>query len=118
MNMRAILGGALIGLLGALVLAIIVSVIDYQVSLGSQAVHVLIWVGAGLTSLTAGWAAGHLSDGSGWLHGILAAITLNLVASVVSETIHFGSPIQLWTGLGCALLAGLVGGVVGAASQY
>lgn len=114
MSVRAILEGALIGLGVAFVLALAVAILDYQLALTSRVETVLIWTGAALTAFMAGWAAGRLAEVAGWFHGVLAAITLNLVATVVGETLHANPGNHLWLGLGLAAVAGLVGGATGA----
>ncbi|MCY0880284.1 MAG: TIGR04086 family membrane protein [Firmicutes bacterium] len=113
-SVRAVLEGALIGLGVAFVLALAVAILDYQFALTSRIETIFIWLGAAVTALTAGWAAGRLADVAGWFHGTLAAITLNLVATVIGETLHANPGSHLWTGLGMAALAGLVGGMIGA----
>ncbi len=118
MNIRAILEGSLMGLAVAIALALLLALVDYQMTLTVVVQNGLIWVGAGVTALAAGWGAGRIAEAGGWLHGALSAITLNLVATVVAETVHAGNVTHLWTGLGLALVVGLLGGMLGAASQY
>lgn len=117
MSVRAVLEGSLIGLGTAFILAIILALVNYQFAVPSGYESSLIWVGAGLTSVVAGWAGGRLSENLSWFHGAFAAVTLNLVSTVIAETIHVQNVTHLWTGLGLATLAGVVGGVVGAATE-
>ncbi len=117
MSIRAIVQGALMGLAVALVLALVLAIADYQIGLPTGIQSVLIWVGAGVTALGAGWGAGRIAEMGAWLHGALAAITLNLVSTVVAETVHVGNVTHLWAGLGVALVVGMAGGLAGAASQ-
>lgn len=117
MSVRAVVEGALIGLAVALVLAFAVAIMDYQVALSTEVQSIVIWIGAGATALGAGWGAGRTADMAGWLNGALAAITLNLVAAVVAETLHVGNVTHLWTGLGLALVIGMIGGMAGTAMQ-
>ena len=58
-----------------------------------------------------------MADMASWVHGLLAALTLNLVATVVAETMHVNNVTHLWAGLGLAAALGLVGGLIGAAMQ-
>lgn len=117
MKVRAVLEGALVGLGMAFVLAVILALVDYQLAVSPSVENGLIWTGAVLTALAAGWAGGRLADSLAWCHGALAAITLNLVATVTAETLHINNVTHLWVGLGVATLAGLVGGLIGAATQ-
>lgn len=113
-SVRAVLEGALIGLGVAFVLALALAMADYQLALTSTVQSVLIWIGAGVTALAAGWAGGRLAEVGSWLHGALAAVTLNLVSTVIAETLHVSNVTHLWTGLALAVLAGMVGGIIGA----
>lgn len=117
MSIRAILQGALMGLSVALGLALILALLDYQLALNSNVQNILIWIGAGMTALAAGWGAGRTAEMGSWFHGALAAVTLNLVSTVVAETIHVGNVTHLWAGLMVALVVGVLGGLVGAATQ-
>nr|WP_275107332.1 TIGR04086 family membrane protein [Sulfobacillus harzensis] len=110
--------GALMGLAAALVMALLLAFLDYQLTLAVAVQNALIWVGAGVTALAAGWGAGRVAEAGGWFHGALAAVTLNLVSTVVAETIHAGNVTHLWAGLGVGLVVGLLGGILGFASQY
>lgn len=117
MSVRAVLEGALVGLGVAFILALALAVVDYQTEITPGAQSGLIWAGAIVTALAAGWGGGRIADRAFWLHGALAAITLNLVATVTSQAFNLGAATHLWAGLGVALIGGLVGGIVGAASQ-
>ncbi len=117
MSIRAILEGALIGLGVAFILALAVAMADYQLALPGTVQSILIWIGAGATALGAGWGAGRLAETGSWFHGALAAVTLNLVATVIGETLNVGNVTHLWAGLGLAAMAGLAGGMLGAAMQ-
>lgn len=116
MSVRAVLEGALIGLGMAFVLAMALALIDYQLVLPAAAQTTVIWIGAGATALAAGWAGGRLAETASWFHGALAAVTLNLVSTVVAETLHVGNVTSLWTGLALAVGLGLAGGLIGAAT--
>ncbi len=115
-SVRAVLEGALIGLGMAFLLAAALALIDYQFMLPASIQTVVIWIGAALTALTAGWAGGRLAHVASWFHGALAAITLNLVSTVVAETLQVGNVTNLWGGLAMALACGMAGGVIGAAT--
>jgi hydroxylaminobenzene mutase len=117
MSVRAVLEGALIGLGAAFVLAVILALVDYQVAVSPGVETGLIWTGAAITALAAGWAGGRLAGSVSWFHGALAAVTLNLVATVIAETLHINNVTHLWLGLAVAALAGLAGGLMGAATQ-
>lgn len=117
MSVRAVLEGALIGLGVAFVLALGLAIVDYQLELRQPMQSLVIWGAAAVTVLAAGWGAGKMADRASWFHGALAAVTLNLVAAGVSESMHIGNVTHLWAGLGLALAGGLLGGMVGAATQ-
>lgn len=117
MSVRAVLEGTLIGLAMAFVLAMILALVDYQFVTSATVQSGAIWVGAGMTALAAGWAGGRLADQAAWVHGALAAVTLNLVATVIGETVHVNNVTHLWVGLGLAAAVGMAGGLVGAAFQ-
>lgn len=117
MSVRAVLQGALIGLGCAFVMAMVVALVDYQFLVPRSIEVGVVWAGAGLTAFTAGWAGGRLADRAGWFHGALAAITLNLVATVIGETIKNNAVNHLWLGLGLAFAVGLAGGLMGSALQ-
>jgi hydroxylaminobenzene mutase len=116
-SVRAVLEGALIGLGVAFLLALGMAIVDYQLEIAPSAQSGLIWAGAIVTTVAAGWGGGRIAQRVSWLHGALAAITLNLVATVTSESLHIGSATHLWAGLGLAVVGGVTGGIVGAASQ-
>lgn len=116
-SVRAILEGSLIGLGIAFLLALILAMVDYQFALPGRATTLFIWIGAVLTALGAGWVSGRLAEHASWFHGALAAVTLNLVSTVIGETLQVGNATHLWSGLGVAMLSGMVGGVIGSLSQ-
>jgi hydroxylaminobenzene mutase len=116
MSVRAVLEGALIGLGMAFILAVILALIDYQWAIPAGIQRGAIWAGAGITAGVCGIAGGRLAATASWFHGALAAVTLNLVATVVAETAHVTSVTHVWAGLGLAAGVGLVGGLIGAAT--
>lgn len=117
MSVRAVLQGALIGLGFAFVMAMLVALIDYQFIVPGSIETGVVWVGAGLTALVAGLAGGRLAERAGWFHGALAAVTLNLVATVAGETIKSHGVTHLWLGLGVTFAVGLTGGIMGSQLQ-
>lgn len=118
MSIRAVIQGMLLGYGFVGVFAAIVALVDYHAGITAGAAHILVWLGAGLSALSAGVAAGRLADIFGWLHGLFAGIALNLTGSVIAETLRLAVGGQVWASLGLAALAGLVGGMWGANTRY
>ncbi len=112
MELTAIVRGALGGLILAMVIAAALAWADYHGAVSGILLTVLFWLGAGLVFLFAGLLAGRSASAGYWLHGILAAFTLNLVGSAVAESLG-RSDHHLWLDLAFAGLVGMVGGIWG-----
>lgn len=112
MRVSAIMRGLGAGLIVALSLAAVLGFMDYQGWVAGVLLAVWFWMAAGLTFLFAGLVAGHSGPRLGWLHGMLAAVALNLIGGVVADGVGQVDG-HLWLDLGFAALIGLIGGVWG-----
>lgn len=118
MNIQAISRGVIIGFVFVGILAVVFALVEFhsQFSLASQ--HVVLVISLMLVGFVAGGAAGRSTETLGWLHGSLAAITLDLIGMIGAETFfHHANP-HVGLNLLLTAITGLVGGLVGAATQY
>ena len=112
MEILAIVRGALGGLALAMVIAAALAWADFHGAVSGILLTVLFWLGAGLVFLFAGLVAGRSANAGYWLHGSLAAFTLNLVGSVMAESLGRADH-HLWLDLAFAAVVGMVGGIWG-----
>jgi hydroxylaminobenzene mutase len=114
MNLSAIVEGALAGVAVALLLALTLAAVDYQLTIPPSVQPMLLWGASALTAVASGWMAGRVAEGNGWLNGAMAAITLTVVASAASKTFHLAPHLHIWPALAVSLAGGLIGGVFSA----
>jgi hydroxylaminobenzene mutase len=118
MNVGVILRGFVAGALASAVFALILAIIDFNMVLSTITVSVALWLGTIVVASISGWVAGRGAEQSAWIHGIMAALSVYLVGKVIAENLRMGDGMHLWMGLGITLVAGMLGGVWGASTQY
>lgn len=113
MEIAPILKGSSVGVFVGLLLAALLAVVRYYTDLNGVLFSALFWAAAVVLFLAAGMVAGRSSDQLHWIHGALAALTLNLVGNVLADLIGHGD-LHFWLDLGMATTMGLWGGIWGA----
>ncbi|MCL4493861.1 MAG: TIGR04086 family membrane protein [Firmicutes bacterium] len=118
MRVGVILRGFVAGALASALIAITLALIDFNTVLSTTAISLSLWLGTIVVAGISGWAAGRAADQAAWIHGTLAALSVYLAGKVIAENLHMGSGNHLWIGLGVSLVAGMLGGIWAAGSQY
>ncbi|WP_053959056.1 TIGR04086 family membrane protein [Sulfobacillus thermosulfidooxidans] len=118
MSVSVILRGFMAGALAAALIAFILALIDFNTVLSSGIVSVALWTGTLMVSAISGWVAGRGADQAGWIHGMLASLTVFLVGKVIAENLHMGAGNHLWIGMAVSMIVGMIGGMWGANTQY
>ncbi|MCL6561689.1 MAG: DUF3792 family protein [Firmicutes bacterium] len=113
MQVSAILKGALAGLVAGAVIAAALASLRFWGGLAGIGWQAGLWIGKFLSFLAAGLVAGRSAEDRLWLHGAVAALTLNLVAQVASEQLGVSQG-SLWLELAFATGAGWAGGIFAA----
>jgi hydroxylaminobenzene mutase len=115
-QVSAILKGALAGLVAGAVIAAALASLRFWGGLAGIGWQAGLWVGKLFSFVAAGLVAGRSAEDRLWLHGAIAALTLNLVAQVASEQLGVSQG-SLWLELAFSTGAGWVGGVLAAISH-
>jgi putative membrane protein (TIGR04086 family) len=110
MSIGAILRGAAAGAVVALVLATLFAGVAYHTAVPSRAVKVALVAGDGMVSLVAGWVAARRAPSGAALSGMLAAVTLSVVALAAGTWMAWPMG-SAWGQLALAAVLGLSGGL-------
>lgn len=110
MSIGAIVRGAAAGAVAALVLATVFAGVAYHTAVPSAMVKTALVVGDGVVSLVAGWVAARHAASGALLSGLLAAVTLSVVALAAGTWMAWPMG-SVWAQLALAAALGLSGGL-------
>ena len=112
MQISAVARGTLGGAALAIILAVVLAWLDYDRIVGGIWLTAVFWTAAGTVFLFSGFVAARSAEAGFWIHGALAAFSLNLVGSIVAESLGRADA-HLWLDLAFSAVVGLIGGVSG-----